>query len=311
MDISDNERPRAGSGCPEIDRLIHRFAARQHGVVSRAQLLAAGAPAHRIDYRLRTERLEIIHRCIYRSGPVEGRRAKEMAAVLACGAAAVVSHRSASAVWLLTPPRRTNAPVDVSVPGSRHGPREGVRLHRVRPMKEDEVMHKEGLPITTPVRTLLDIAGVVGKGELERALARADREGLADFRSIDQILSRYPRRRGTRQLRRLIGSDSPALTRSEAEERLLELIRRARLRQPRTNANVSGHEVDFVWHAERLVVEVDGFAFHSSRSAFESDRRRDADLAAAGFRVMRVTWRQLSSEPEAILVRVAQALGRE
>ena len=101
---------------------------------------------------------------------------------------------------------------------------------------------------------------------------------------------------------------TPALTRSEAEERLLTLIRSAELPAPETNIRIGRHEVDLVWRDQRLIVEVDGFRFHSSRSAFERDRRRDAELGTLGFRVMRVTWRQIVDEPQALIARLATAL---
>ena len=118
---------------------------------------------------------------------------------------------------------------------------------------------------------------------------------------------RAPSRRGAGALRELLDG-RPTLTRSEAERRLLALIRRARLPAPQTNVRVAGHEVDCHWHAERLVVEVDGYAYHAGRDAFERDRRRDTDLLAAGRRVIRVTWRRIVDEPEAVIAAIAQAL---
>jgi very-short-patch-repair endonuclease len=144
---------------------------------------------------------------------------------------------------------------------------------------------------------------------LEQVLARADRQRLLDREKIETLLARYPRRRGRARLSPLLTNPaSPSLTRSEAEDRFLTLVRKAGLRQPETNVLIRDFEVDALWRAERLVVEIDGFAFHSSPEAFERDRQRDGVLAAAGFRVMRTTWRQLTSEPEALLVRLAQAL---
>ena len=125
------------------------------------------------------------------------------------------------------------------------------------------------------------------------------------------ILERYPRRRGTGRLRALLEEgDQPALTRSEAEERFLALIRRARLPRPETNVSIGAYEVDFFWRAARFVAEIDGFAFHASEEKFESDRRRDGDLTASGIRVMRVTWSQLTKEREALVARLSAALAR-
>lgn len=271
--------------------------------------MRAGVPAHKIEYRLKTGRLERLHRAVYRVGPVAGAHQQEMAAVLACGETAVLSHDSAAAAWAFGPAQVDSAAVHVSVQSGCRAPGPGVRVHRVGPLAADEVTRLDGIPITTPARTLLDLAAYANEGALERALARADRAGVVDRESIQRLLARHPRRPGSRRLAALLaGGARPALTRSEAEARFLALIRKARLREPEANVVVSGYEVDLLWRAERLAVEIDGYAFHSSRAAFEADRRRDAVLAASGFRVVRVTWAQLSKEPEALLARIAQAL---
>jgi very-short-patch-repair endonuclease len=150
---------------------------------------------------------------------------------------------------------------------------------------------------------------VVGPRTLEAALATAERDRLSRRRDVLRLIARGPRRRGLHALRALLAnSGAAALTRSEAEKRLLALVRRGGLPAPATNVLVEGQEVDFLWSEARLVVEVDGFAFHASRSAFESDRRRDARLAALGYRVVRTTWRQIVEEPEATLVGLARTL---
>lgn len=291
-----------------IDATIRELAARQHGVVAREQLVRAGVPDHKIEYRLKTGRLQRLYRAVYRVGPVAGAREREMAAVLACGETAVLSHDSAAATWELAPAQGDGAAVHVSVQGGCRAPGRGVRVHRVGPLATDEITRLDGIPITTPARTLLDLAAHANEGALERALARADRAGAVDRESIERLLARRPRRPGARRLAALLAGTRPALTRSEAEARFLALIRKARLREPEANVVVRGYEVDLLWRAERLVVEIDGYAFHSSRAAFEADRRRDSALAASGFRVVRVTWAQLSNEPEALLARIAQAL---
>lgn len=167
----------------------------------------------------------------------------------------------------------------------------------------------EGIPITVPARTVIDLSGTARPATLERALARAFRRVLTDRREVLSFLDRRPRRRGTHILRRLLEAGAePAMTRSEAENRFLTLVRKARHPPPEVNVVLYGHEVDFLWRSSGLVVEVDGFAYHSSRYGFERDRRRDGRLTASGFRVVRVTWRQMVAEPEAMLVRLAQAL---
>jgi very-short-patch-repair endonuclease len=294
-----------------MDAVIDELAAGQHGVVARAQLCAAGLSARAIDRRVASGRLKVMHRGVYRVGPVPGLRAREMAALLACGAAAVVSHRSAGSVWQILPPRPPQEAVDITVPGIVRRRLSGIRSHRVRTLAPDEVVRVDGVPFTSPGRTLLDLANVLGQGELERAAAQAERLDLITPASVRTLLTAHARHPGSRILWRLFDADSrPAFTRSEAEAQLLGLIRKARLRAPETNVRLSGYEVDFLWAVEKLVVEVDGYAHHSSAGAFARDRRRDATLTAAGFRVVRVTWWDIVNEPEATLVNLEQSLAR-
>jgi very-short-patch-repair endonuclease len=173
----------------------------------------------------------------------------------------------------------------------------------------DETTTCKGIPITTPARTVLDLAADSTERELEQALAQAEARHLTSRRKLLLLLARYPGRRGVRALRRLLERDArPALTRSEAEERFLALIRKSGLPHPDVNVNLGRYEVDFLWREHRLVVEIDGYAHHSDRESFEADRARDAWLAAQGHTVIRVTWRQLVDEPEVVLARVAEAL---
>jgi very-short-patch-repair endonuclease len=179
------------------------------------------------------------------------------------------------------------------------------------PLQRDEVTALDGIAVTTPARTLYDLAGLFTARDLEQAVAEALARRLTSATAVEAIADRYGHRPAARRLRELIGADrTPTLTRSAAEDAVLALIRKTPLPRPEMNLRVHGCEVDLYWRAERLVVEVDGFAFHGSRRSFETDRRRDATLAAAGLRVMRVTWRQIEHEPEALLVRLTQALLR-
>ncbi|MGH2961347.1 MAG: DUF559 domain-containing protein [Solirubrobacterales bacterium] len=290
------------------ERAIAELAARQRGVVTRAQLLDAGLTAHAIDHRLRSARLHALHRGVYLVGhAVVADGARELAAVLACGPRAVLSHRSAARVW-----RVLAGPADeleVTVVGRDPGRKRGIRIHCVAALARRDVRMLGGIPITSAARTLLDLAAVVAPRELERALAEAEARRLTRRTDLTFLLARAGPRPGVRALRALLDSDDgPALTRSEAEERFLALIRAAELPAPEVNVRIGAHEVDFLWRHQRLIVEVDGFAFHSSRVAFERDRRRDAELVVLGFRVVRITWRQIVEQPEAVVGRVAQAL---
>jgi very-short-patch-repair endonuclease len=199
--------------------------------------------------------------------------------------------------------------VDVTVPARDPGKKPGIRVHRTRALDRRDVRTCDGVPITTPARTLLDLAGEASARELERALAEAHVRRLTSHRDLLSLLARHGRRPGSPEIRRFVEGDRGAqLTRSQAEERFLALMRAAQLPMPDVNVRIGPIEVDFLWREERLVVEVDGFRFHASRAAFERDRLRDAELQASGFRVMRVTWRQLTRTREATLARIASAL---
>lgn len=294
------------------DDLIQTLAARQHGVVARTQLLERGMTAEAVRWRVRSGRLIPMQRGVYRVGPLMAPRAREMAAVLACGPGAVVSHRSAALLWQIGPEDGAAGPVHLTMVGMDRGRRPDMCAHRRRHLPPDQVALIEGIPVTTPARTLLDLAGEADIGELERMVAQASARGLVDMQDLRDLALRSPDWRGMARLRTLLDAEGgPALTRSEAERRFLRLLRSARLPAPGANVAIGEMEVDFAWTHPRLVVEVDGYAFHSSRSRFESDRRRDARLVGRGYRVMRVTWRQLVFEPEVVLVHLARALATE
>jgi very-short-patch-repair endonuclease len=269
------------------------LAARQHGVVTTADLAAAGLVRRAVARRVAQGRLRRLHRGVFLVGPLRGPLTSEMAALLAVGHDATLSHRSAAARWEILPP--TDDPVDVSVSQGHPRNRPGIRIHRTRCIEHSL---KAGLRVTTPVRTLVDLAASIGARDLERAVEEAQ---------IRRLVTRGELER----LRRIGPGHEPSLTRSEAERRLRALIRAARLPPPQTNVRLGSYEVDFVWPDERVVVEVDGFAFHSTRAAFERDRARDRALQAAGYVVLRFTWRQLVHEPEVVVAELAAALVRQ
>jgi very-short-patch-repair endonuclease len=280
-----------------------RVAAAQDGAVSAAQLAAAGLSRGAIAHRVADGRLERVHRGVYVMGPVRGPWCAEWAAILACGPWSALSHWTALALCGLA--KRPEI-VHVSRPAAVSF--EGVRGHRATIGAEDRAV-RHGLPITRPARTLLDLAPYLPAVELQRLVEEALLQRLTTHRELHALAERSRGRAGVAQLRAVLRrDDEPKLTRSEAERRLLALIRAARLPVPATNARVGGFEVDALRRDERLIVEVDGFAFHSSRAAFERDRRRDAHLTALGHRVIRVTWRQLAAEPEAVIATIAAAL---
>ncbi len=290
------------------DAAIARIAASQHGVISRTQLEHVGLGRGAITHRIAAGRLHPVQRGIYLVGhPAPGPLALETAALLACGTGSVLSHFTAARVLKILP--AADDDIDVTVTLGRSGRRPGIRAHRRPPLAAPDVTRRHGLPLTAPALTVLELAAVSPMRTLERAVAEVLAQRLVRRRQLTDVLARCPGRPGTRPLRSLLAAEiEPALTRSDAEERLLALVRAAALPPAEANARVGRHEVDVLWRSARLAVEVDGYAFHSSRTSFERDRLRDAELQAAGLRVMRVTWRQIVDEPMALVGRLAQAL---
>jgi predicted transcriptional regulator of viral defense system len=280
----------------EVDARLAALADRQHGRVGRRQLLALGLGKHAIDHLVRRRRLHPEYRGVYAVGYARPtRRGRWMAAVLAGGEGTVLSHRAAAALWGLCPPRAGE--VEVSVPRVRE-PQQGIRFYRNAPAP-DEITTVDGIPVTTVPRTLFDLAAVAEQRGLERALNEADVLALRDPLCLDDLLARYPRRPGSAIARAALAARraGASATRSELEERFLKLIDEGGLPRPETNAplSVGGQtfEVDCLWRAQRLVVELDGRAAHATPLAFERDRARDRSLQAAGWRPVRITWRQL------------------
>ncbi|MGI8427959.1 MAG: DUF559 domain-containing protein [Solirubrobacteraceae bacterium] len=229
------------------------------------------------------------------------------AAVLACGPGATLSHRSAAALWGLLSTSSGNS--DVTVVARNPGHPAGIRVHRVAQMDAQELRAIRGIRVTSPARTICDVAAVEPSREVEAAITQARIRKLVRDRDLLAVIGRAPTRKGSGLVQRLLSDELEAgFTRSEAERMLRGLITAARLPAPETNTSICGYEVDVLWRGERLVIEVDGHAFHSHRIAFERDRMRDQVLVAAGYRVIRVTWRQLIDEPLAVIARIAQAL---
>lgn len=280
----------------------------QHGVVSRRQALAAGVGSSTIHRRLTAGLWVRLYNGTYRVGAVSAPLEWASAACIAVGSDAVISHMSAACVrgWVAGDVPR---PVHLSVPRRRLRARVGLRLHAVVPLEPDELDPVAGLPVTAPGRTLIDLAAVCVARDLERIIAHVQRNDELSDAQLDHLLVRYRGRPGARRLRALVRqSGGPRFTRSEAEVRFLALIREAELPLPRTNLRVGRFELDAVWPRERVVVEIDGYAFHRSRVRFEVDRRKDAWLMAKGYRVIRLTWRQLTEHPIRTAVQVGRAL---
>ena len=248
-----------------------------------------------------------VHRGVYLVGPLRSPLTEPMAAVLALGDGALLSHYPAAVLWGLR--AATREPMHVTVAGrDARGPAE-IEVHRVIGLHPTDRTEHERIPVTSPARTLLDLATQVSAKHLSRATDEARVHRLVTDLSLNEQFQRYPHHRGTASLREAMRTE-PAFTRSEAERQFLELVRAAHLPEPEVNARLGPYEVDFLWRDLNLVVEVDGYAFHSSRSSFERDRRRDAALAAMQVRVMRCTWRQIQAEREALAATLALATAR-
>jgi very-short-patch-repair endonuclease len=291
-------------GSSSDDAAIAALADRQYGAVARRQLIALGIGPRAIEHRLAKGRLHPLYRGVYAVGdralPPE---AAWMAGLLAAGPGAVLSHRSAAVVWRIV--RRDGVLVEATTPVARRR-RSGLILHTAD-LAPDEVTLHRGLPVTTVPRTLLDIAAVLPRRRLERALDEAEVLRLGDALPLRHLVERHAGRRGVETLRGLlddavIGSTA---TRSELEDRFRALVDEAGLPRPRVNHTVQVRgrlfELDCAWPSQRIAVELDGHVFHGTRSAFERDRARDRMLQAAGWRVIRITWRQLAQQPQAVV----------
>jgi hypothetical protein len=228
-------------------------------VVTVLPLLAIGLTRKAIRHRVATGRLHPVHRGVYLVGhAVMPPLAAETAAILACGDGADLSHHSAAALWILRP--ASPAEVFVTVAGRNPGRRPGVHVHRVRYLDPADRTRRHGLPVTTPARTVLDLAAVSSPREAERAYGEAwTRRLLTDAHLLDAV-GRAPRHRGARAVRTILeAQEEPPMTQREAEDRMLALVRQADLHGFETQRPVQGHTVDFLWRDQRVVVEVDGY----------------------------------------------------
>jgi very-short-patch-repair endonuclease len=293
---------------PHIDELIAKLVACQHGVVARWQLLAAGATRHQIGERLRNGRLRELHRGVYLVGhAIPPPYALESAAILVCRGRATLAEDSAAALWGLIayPP-----PGDVClvVPPGLTPTRSGLRVRRAR-LEPCDIRRREGLPLTSPPRTVLDLAATLDEAALEALVAEAHYRQLAREPELRSQLARHPHKPGVRRLARILDiPGGPQRTRSDGERAMLRLLREAGITGFECNARIHGYEVDFLWRERNLVLEIDGWDGHSGRIAFERDRLKAATLTASGVNVMPITGRQIRDDPDGVLARVGSAL---
>ncbi|MEJ7789434.1 MAG: DUF559 domain-containing protein [Thermoleophilaceae bacterium] len=290
-------------GRTEVESRIERLALRQQNQVTRAQLLALGLGAEAIRHRVGSRRLVVRYRGVYSLGfAPPTREGRWMAAVLAHGGGAALSHLSAAALWELR--AIDPAVIDVVLP-SRSGqrPRVGIRLHRPTRLQPNDSTRRHNIPVTTVARTLIDLAEVLGARSLERALDEAEFLRLLDRSALSAALERNHGRTGAARLAATLARHDPGSTRTRSalEEAFLLLTRRAGLPQPEVNARLGPWTIDFLWRERRLAVETDGGRSHNRKRQRESDSARNAWLIANDYRPLRLTWVQVTTRPEEVL----------
>jgi very-short-patch-repair endonuclease len=290
------------------DRAVGSLADGQQGQVTHDQLVELGVGQSMISYSLVRGRIYETFGRVY----AVGHRAlpplwREMGAVLACGEDAHVSRRSAAGAWGFRLPHPGD--VEVTVPYGRNARRAGIRIHRCRNIDTAEVRRHEGVPISSPALTLLEIAADLTYVEFERAFDDALTSRVMKLGEAVRLLEKSEGCHGATRFAELARPEHELqMTASDTEQRMKALVRRGGLSTPVVNMRNGRYFPDFRWHRERVLVEVDGYRFHGTRRAFEGDRARDAEMAAAGWVVLRFTWRQLRFEPDVVLVRLAQVL---
>ena len=285
----------------EVWTLVHR----QHGRIARWQLVDLGFTADAIRHRIESGRLRKVRRGVYAVGRMDDTpEGRWMEVVLACGPAAVLSHESAAALWGLRPSRI----LEVTVPTYRREP--GVKVHR-RPLAERDVTHRTGIPVTSPIRTIVDLATRLPDGPLERCINEADQRYLATPVQIRAALDRYGKQRGVARLRKLLDIRTFRFTRSDLERVFIPLATRAGLPIPLTRVWLDGFEVDFYWPDLDLVVETDGLTYHRTPQQQAEDLLRDQAHKAAGRECLRFSHGQIRFTPrhvEAVLACVGARL---
>lgn len=284
------------------------LAARQHGVVARRQLLELGMSAQAIQHRLARGRLHRIDRGVYAVGrPTLDQNGRWMAAVLACGSGAVLSHGSAAALWGIGP---LPSDVEVTIPIASPRRRDGVRIHRRPNLLPAHVTVRRAIPATNPVRTAIDLAVRLSPSGLERLINEADRLGLFNPEGLLMALDAYPGVRGVGRLRSVLVARAFRLTDSELERRFLRIVEKAKLPFPLTRQEVNGFRVDFFWPEFGLVVETDGLTYHRTPSQQARDRVRDQAHLAAGLRPLRFTHAQVRYESGYVSETLATVVSR-
>jgi very-short-patch-repair endonuclease len=288
---------------------VWRLVRRQHGVVTRRQLLDLGLTREAVDHRIRCGRLYRLHAGVYAVGrPEVTRHGRWMAAVLACGEGAALSHASAAALWGI---RSKEARIEVSVPAHRAPQPRGIRVHRRASLTADDVTKRHGIPVTTPAATIIDLTPRLTDAQTEAAVNAADNLDLIDPERLRTEIDKRPGRPGTKPLRVLLDRATFVLTTSELERLFVPIARRAGLPKPDTQVMLNGARVDFFFAELGLVVEADSLRYHRTAHQQAKDIRRDQAHTVARLVPLRFTHFQVAHEPayvEATLSAVATRL---
>lgn len=294
----------------KVDSLIAEIAARRHGAVARDQLLAAGVTRHMIDGRVMSGALIRVYHAVYLVAWAAGSPlAHASAALLACKPNAVLSHRTAARLWQLPVP--PGGPIEVTVVGRERRSPQGVLVRSLSHLPASELRRMNGLPITSPSLTILDLAGALTAPHLAAVLNEARVLRIVTERQLRATLTQHRQRRGARSLRSLLEAErGPRITRSEAERRALRLMRAHGIEPDDSDVAIGPYRADFLFRRERLVVEVDGYRYHSTPSRFVDDRRRIADLGARGIQVFPLTWADVGDGAEEAMGRLNETLER-
>lgn len=288
---------------------IADLAERQQGVVARHQLVSQGYSEAAIDRMIQTGSLHGVHRGVYAVGHrVLYAHGRCLAAVLACGPSASLSHSSAAWLWGFFP--TCSRPIHVTVPTRGHGV-SGIELHHAPALTDEDRTNQEGITVTSVPRTLLDLAAAVPRRRLERAIERSEQLGVFDLRAVDSLLARVRGHHGCGRLKRVLADyRDPVFTRSELERRFLGLVREAGLPEPSVNTFVAGHELDMYWPERRFAVELDGYEYHRTRAAFERDHIREEELKLASIEMIRFTAFRIDREPKTVVRRLRYLLSQ-
>lgn len=294
------------------DRAIAQIGAAQRALITRGQLKELDLGPSAIEHALARGRLHRVHQGVYSLVPFPALPplAREHAAVLACGDRALLGSHSAAGVWGIRP--LLDGAVDVVVVGKETGRRRpGIRVHRTATLRRTDARVRDRIAVTSPARTLLDIAPELSDRSLERAFDEALIQKLVTHATVNAVLAAYPHSPAVGRVRRLADPGRPTTaTRSGGEEAFLTLARKAQLPAPEVNAHLGRFVADFLWRPEKIVLELDGYDYHRGRAAFERDHQRDAEHQHQDFLVIRTTASQLTRQPEALLVHLATALER-